>query len=154
MKRILILLTLLLAIMSVSAYTIPNGTFNVYESIGHYHKALVELGCIDQADYMIGLDVYKVQSKYYNKYIDCISEPNYEVSNNEFKFQYMWDNPNVEVLEHHKYNDDIVYYTNSRNRSIWMPLDEFNNYSWIYGTPKIDRLEKKGEIIKLKFSSN
>lgn len=77
MKKIIILLGLLLAITSINAYVIPSGTFNIYESVGHYHKALVERNCINASEYITNSNVYDLQTQYYNKYIECILNPKY-----------------------------------------------------------------------------
>lgn len=72
------------------------------------------------------------------------------MSATEFMFNHIWSNPSIKIIEHTKYNVDTVYYTNSRNKSVWMSLDEFNSYNWTKSKPKIDRIEFKGELLKFK----
>lgn len=65
---------------------------------------------------------------------------------------------NYEIIEHTIYNQDVIYYKNSLNQSVEMPLIDFIDYFvyQIYGNKKfpskIEKVERKGETIKFKVS--
>lgn len=67
---------------------------------------------------------------------------------------------NTDIIEHHYYNVDIIYYKNSLNQSVWVSKDDFIEYfiEMKYGykkfPSKIDKIERKGEMIKFKTSKS